>query len=42
MSTSIQLIWAVGLGLYVLAVLFLTRIPYEAMVARGMEPIRAV
>jgi phytol kinase len=42
MSTSNQLIWAVGLGLYVLAVLFLTRIPYEAMVARGMEPIRAV
>jgi dolichol kinase len=37
-----QLIWAAGLGLYVLAVLFLTLIPYRAMVARGMEPIRAV
>ena len=37
-----QLLWAIGLGLYVLAVLFLTRIPYLAMVRRGMEPIRAV
>jgi phytol kinase len=42
MSSSAQLIWAIGLGLYVLAVLFLTRIPYTAMVGRGMEPIRAV
>lgn len=37
-----QFFWAVGLSLYVLVVLFLTRIPYRAMVARGMEPIRAV
>lgn len=39
---SSQLLWALGLGLYVLAILFLTLIPYRAMVARGMEPIRAV
>ncbi|HYN76943.1 MAG TPA: hypothetical protein VES73_04010 [Lamprocystis sp. (in: g-proteobacteria)] len=39
---SSQFLWAIGLGLYVLAVLFLTLIPYRAMVARGMEPIRAV
>ncbi|MFD2113111.1 hypothetical protein [Thiorhodococcus fuscus] len=38
---SSQFLWAIGLGTYVLAVLFLTRFPYEAMVARGMEPIRA-
>lgn len=42
MVISSQLLWAVGLSLYVLVVLFLTRIPYQAMVARGMEPIRAV
>lgn len=42
MSHLSQLFWAIGLGTYVLAVLFLTRIPYEAMVSRGMEPIRAV
>ena len=39
---SSQFLWATGLGLYVLVVLFLTRIPYQAMVDRGMEPIRAV
>ncbi|MBN2886278.1 MAG: hypothetical protein JXM75_06200 [Chromatiaceae bacterium] len=37
-----QFLWAGGLGLYVLAVLFLTRWPYTLMVARGLEPIRAV
>jgi dolichol kinase len=42
MAIPPQLIWAFALSLYVLAVLFLTRIPYQAMVARGMEPIRAV
>ncbi len=42
MSISSQFYWAFGLSLYVLAVLFLTRIPYRAMVERGMEPIRAV
>lgn len=42
MMISAQLYWALGLSLYVLAVLFLTRIPYRAMVERGMEHIRAV
>ncbi|MFT7286270.1 MAG: phytol kinase [Halieaceae bacterium] len=37
-----QLGWAAVLGIYVLSTLYLTRLPYEAMVARGMEPIRAV
>jgi phytol kinase len=42
MTISSQFQWATGLSFYVLAVLFLTRIPYRAMVKRGMEPIRAV
>ena len=42
MSLDPQILWAIGLSLYVLAVLFLTRLPYLAMVRRGMEPIRAV
>ena len=42
MAISSQLLWAIGLTVYVLAVLFLTRLPYRAMVKRGMEPIRAV
>jgi dolichol kinase len=42
MTLDPQLLWAAGLGLYVLAVLLLTKIPYDWMVARGMEPIRAV
>jgi phytol kinase len=42
MTLQSQFIWAFGLSLYILAVLFLTLIPYQAMVARGMEPIRAV
>lgn len=42
MSIAPQFAWAVGLGLYTMAVLFVTLIPYRAMVARGMEPIRAV
>ncbi|TCT23907.1 hypothetical protein [Thiobaca trueperi] len=42
MTISPQFYWAFGLSLYVLAILFLTRIPYRAMVERGMEPIRAV
>ncbi|MBK1643833.1 hypothetical protein CKO25_03985 [Thiocapsa imhoffii] len=42
MSLTTEFLWAVGLSLYVLAVLVLTRIPYQMMVARGMEPIRAV
>ncbi|MCF1184730.1 hypothetical protein L0E83_14975 [Marichromatium gracile] len=42
MSFSTQLLWACALGLYILAVLIATRLPYAWMVARGMEPIRAV
>ena len=41
MTIDPQYIWATGLSLYVLAVLFVTRLPYQAMVDRGMEPIRA-
>ena len=37
-----QLLWACALALYVFAVVFLTRIPYQMMVTRGVEPIRAV
>jgi len=37
-----QLFWALLLSLYVVSVLFLTRLPYGWMVARGIEPIRAV
>lgn len=39
---SFQSAWAIGLSLYVLAVLFLVRIPYRIMLDRGMETIRAV
>lgn len=42
MILSTQFYWAAGLSLYVLAVLFLTRIPYRSMIDRGMAPIRAV
>jgi len=42
MTIPTQMLWAIGLGLYVLCVLFLTYLPYRAMVRRGMEPIRAV
>ncbi len=42
MTITTQLYWAIGLSLYVLSILLLTRIPYRAMVNRGMEPIRAV
>ncbi|WPL18555.1 hypothetical protein Thiowin_03628 [Thiorhodovibrio winogradskyi] len=37
-----QFLWALLLSLYVLGILFLTRLPYRWMLARGMEPIRAV
>ncbi len=42
MSFSSQLAWACALSVYVLMILALTRLPYRAMVARGMAPIRAV
>ena len=37
-----QLTAAVGMGIYVMAVLYATKIPYTMMVERGMEHIRAV
>jgi len=37
-----QLLWAALLGGYVVGVLLLTWLPYRWMVARGVEPIRAV
>lgn len=36
------LFWSFVLSSYVFGVLMLTRLPYQAMIARGMEPIRAV
>ncbi|AGA89370.1 hypothetical protein Thimo_0516 [Thioflavicoccus mobilis 8321] len=42
MALDPQILWAAGLGIYVLAVLLLTKLPYDWMVAGGMEPIRAV
>ena len=37
-----QILWTLALGVYVIAVAYLTRIPYRMMVARGVESIRAV
>ncbi|MDP6661334.1 MAG: hypothetical protein QF760_01790 [Candidatus Thalassarchaeaceae archaeon] len=37
-----QLYYAAGMGAYVMVVLFATKFPYDKMVARGMEDIRAV
>ncbi|EIC21336.1 hypothetical protein [Thiorhodovibrio frisius] len=37
-----QILWALLLSLYVLGILLVTRLPYRWMVARGIEPIRAV
>ena len=37
-----QLLAAVGMGVYVLVVLWGTKLPYTMMVRRGMEHIRAV
>lgn len=42
MSIPSQLLWAIGLGFYILLVLFCTLISYRIMVTHGMEPIRAV
>ncbi len=42
MTIDPQLLWAAGLGVYVLVVLMLTKLPYDWMVAGGLEPIRAV
>lgn len=37
-----QIYYSAGMGLYVMVVLFATKIPYDMMVARGIEDIRAV
>ncbi len=37
-----QIFYAAGMGLYVMFVLFATKIPFDIMVARGIEEIRAV
>ena len=37
-----QLYYAIGMGVYVMVVLFATKIPYNLMISRGMEDIRAV
>ena len=41
-EASLQPVAAVGIGIYVMAVLFGTKIPYDMMVNRGVEHIRAV
>ena len=37
-----QLLYATGMSIYVSFVLFATKIPFDMMVSRGMEEIRAV
>ena len=37
-----QIYYAAGMGVYVMIVLFSTKVPYDMMVARGMKEIRAV
>ena len=37
-----QLIYATGMSIYVSFVLFATKIPFDMMVSRGIEEIRAV
>ena len=37
-----QLIYATGMSIYVSFVLFATKIPFDIMVSRGIEEIRAV
>jgi len=39
---SMQPVAAMGIGIYVMAVLFATKTPYDLMVSRGVEHIRAV
>ena len=41
-EASQQPLAALGIGLYVVIVLFATKIPYEMMISRGVEHIRAV
>ena len=37
-----QILYSVGMGVYVMVVLFATKIPYDMMISRGVEDIRAV
>ena len=37
-----QILYSVGMGIYVMVVLFATKIPYDMMISRGVEDIRAV
>ena len=37
-----EYLWAIILGCYVVAILYATKIPYNMMVERGVEHIRAV
>ena len=39
---SQQPLAAMGIGVYVVFVLFATKVPYEMMISRGVEHIRAV
>ena len=37
-----QIFYAAGMGVYVMVILFATKIPYDMMIKRGVEHIRAV
>ena len=37
-----QILYSVGMGIYVMVILFATKIPYDMMISRGVEDIRAV
>ena len=37
-----QIFYSLGMGIYVMVVLFATKIPYDMMISRGVEDIRAV
>ena len=37
-----QILYSVGMGIYVMVILFATKIPYDMMITRGVEDIRAV
>ena len=41
-DASQQPLAALGIGVYVVFILFVTKVPYEMMISRGVEHIRAV
>ena len=41
-EASQQPLAALGIGVYVVFILFVTKVPYEMMISRGVEHIRAV